>query len=156
MKGIPVTPSEPYPSGRPLFAALRDGYESYYKSAQTGIVPIRRNDQRLYPKEFVLGVAFDGRAYAYPFSALSQAGVVNDELEGIPVVVVFDRASATGVMFRRDLDGRMLSFTKPIVGGDAVLIVDKETGSVWDGLGGAPSVTTYSTDDGNLCSLSSE
>jgi len=123
-------------TGRPLFVALRDEYESYYQSAQTGIVPTRRNDQRIYPKEFVLGVAFDGRAYAYPFSALSQAGVVNDELEGIPVVVVFDKASATGVMFRRDLDGRMLSFTKPRVGGDAVLVVDNETGSVWDGLTG--------------------
>lgn len=123
-------------TGRPLFAALRDEYESYYQSAQTGIVPTRRNDQRVYPKEFVLGVAFDGRAYAYPFSALSQAGVLNDELEGIPVAVVFDKATATGVMFRRDLDGRVLSFTKPRVGGDAVLIVDKETGSVWDGLTG--------------------
>ena len=52
------------------------------------------------------------------------------------MVVIFDKESATGVLFRRDMDGRLLTFRKPQVGEDAVLVVDNETGSVWDGLTG--------------------
>jgi len=123
-------------TGRPLFFSLEDAYADYYKSAETGVVPPRLNDKRLYPKEFVLGVVVDDQAHAYPFSTLSELGVVNDEPAGVPVVVIFDKESATGVVFRRDLDGRLLSFRKPRVGGAAVLVVDNETGSVWDGLTG--------------------
>lgn len=123
-------------TGRPRFFSLQDAYADYYQSGETGIAPTRRNDERLYPKEFVLGVVVDGEAYAYPFSTLSQLGVVNDEPAGVPVVVIFDKESATGVVFRREMDGRVLSFRKPSVGEDAVLVLDNETGSVWDGLTG--------------------
>lgn len=119
---------------RPVFFSLRDAYADYYDSAETGIIPTRVDDRRLYPKEFVLGVVVNGEAHAYPFSSLSRHGVVNDEPGGIPVVVIFDKDSATGVVFKRELKGRLLSFRKPQVGADAVLVVDNETGSVWDGL----------------------
>lgn len=121
---------------RPVFFSLRDAYADYYASAETGIIPPRLDDRRLYPKEFVLGVVVNKEAHAYPFSILSQRGVVNDAPGGVPVVVIFDKESATGVVFRRELNGRTLSFKKPQVGADAVLVIDNETGSVWDGLTG--------------------
>ncbi len=47
-------------SGRGGFlASLRDPYESYYRSTDTGIIPTRHSDKRIYPKEYVLGLVLN-------------------------------------------------------------------------------------------------
>ena len=48
-----------------------DPYESYYQSSQSGVIGQDRLDDRLYVKEFVIGVAQSEQAIAYPFSVLS-------------------------------------------------------------------------------------
>jgi len=106
-------------------------------------------DPRLPPMEYVLNVSVGGEHRIYPFSAFDDQPVINDTVAGVPVVVlsregtlsVLDREriaesrtlpSATA--FRRELDGRPLTFT--LQGGR---IVDEETGSQWDLLGRAVS-----------------
>ena len=59
-------------NGRSSIFTLRDPYESYYRSADTGIIPTRLADKRIYPKEYVLGLVLNGKAKAFPFSALSR------------------------------------------------------------------------------------
>lgn len=125
-------------TGRSAFFGLRrDPYESYYRSPDTGIIPTRQQDNRIYPKEFVLGVVLDEKARAYPYSVLSRQPVVNDSFQAVPLLVVFEAQSATGVVFRRDLGGKTLSFKKsPGSDRKQLSLIDSATGSVWEGLTG--------------------
>ena len=124
-------------SGRPFFGSLRDPYESYYRSRDTGIIPTRLSDKRIYPKEYVLGLVLNDKAKAYPFSVLSRQSVVNDTFQGLPLLVVFDEETATGVIFKRKVGGNTLSFKKT-QGSDkkGLLLIEDSTGSVWNGLTG--------------------
>ena len=120
-----------------LLASTRDPYESYYHSADTGIIPSRQSDKRIYPKEFVIGLVLNNKAKAYPFSVLSRQSVVNDNFDGTPLLIVFDEETATGTVFRRKLEGKTLSFKKTQLQGEkSLFLVDSETRSIWEGMGG--------------------
>ncbi len=114
------------------FRSSSDSYTSYYNNSSPGVIGESRQDQRLDTKELVVGVALEGAAKAYPFSYLSQELVVNDQVGGRPVVVVFDPASETGAVFSREIDGKVLDLKLETAGGlgDA-LLVDKQTGATW-------------------------
>lgn len=120
-----------------LFSSMRDPYESYYRSADTGIIPTRFSDKRIYPKEYVLGLVLNDKAKAYPFSVLSRQVVVNDTFQGLPLLVVFDAETATGAIFKRNPEGKTLSY-KPIQRADkkGLLLTDDPTKSIWEGLAG--------------------
>ena len=106
-------------------------------------------DNRLLPMERVVAITLDETDKAYPFSIISEKGVVNDTINGTDIVVFhsFGTASAldgsyiansrdvgaTGV-FDPFVDGRKLTFVK-----DGDLIKDNETGSTWNILGKAIS-----------------
>jgi len=125
-------------TGRTRFlASMRDPYESYYVSTDTGIIPTRFSDKRIYPKEYVLGLVLGEKAKAYPFSVLSREVVVNDVFQSMPLVVVFDAATATGAIFKRDVAGKTLSF-KAVERDDSknVVLTDNETNSKWQALAG--------------------
>ena len=120
-----------------FLTSARDPYESYYRSADTGIVPTRQSDKRIYPKEYVLGVILNGKAKAYPYSVLSRRSVVNDDFAAVPLLIVFDEETATGMIFTRKLDGKTLSFKKAQPKREqGLLLVDDQSGSIWQGLTG--------------------
>ncbi|MCH7569061.1 MAG: DUF3179 domain-containing protein [Deltaproteobacteria bacterium] len=125
-------------SGRTsFFGSLRDPYESYYRSSDTGIIPTRLSDNRIYPKEFVLGLVIHDKAKAYPFSVLSRQPVVNDVFEAVPLLVTFEKESATGMTFTRRVKGQILSFKRvQLTEQRGFFLVDDVTGSVWNGLTG--------------------
>lgn len=113
----------------------RDPYENgYYDSASTGVIGETFTDERLYAKEFVLGVELAEQAVAYPFSVLNEAPVLNDVVGETAVLVFFEADSASGAVFGRTLaDGRVLTF----MGSDeAFVVVDEQTGSRWDMISG--------------------
>jgi hypothetical protein len=120
-----------------LFSSVRDPYESYYRSPDTGIMPRRLSDQRIYPKEYVLGLVINGKAKAYPFSVLSRQAVINDLFQSLPLLVVFDAESATGVIYSRKAGGTTLTF-KQAQRPDKreLLLVDDVARSTWEGLTG--------------------
>lgn len=125
-------------NGRSSVFSLRDPYESYYRSADTGIIPTRISDRRIYPKEYILGLVINNKARAYPFSVLSRQSVVNDTFQAVPLLVVFDSESTTGMIFKRTIEGKALSFKeaqKP--DGKGLFMADNATGSLWEGLTGA-------------------
>lgn len=110
----------------------------------------RRTDDKLTAMERVVTLPTRDEAVAYPFSVLARKSVVNDEVDGLPIVVFWapgtasaldDRSiargrdvGATGVFSRR-VGGRVLTFAPA---GDG-RFRDRETGSSWDLLGRAVS-----------------
>ncbi|WP_058827843.1 DUF3179 domain-containing protein [Haloferax sp. Q22] len=103
-------------------------YTSYQQSSAIGIGFNDAADDRLHPKTSVVGVAADGVARAYPLDAVESAGVVNDTVGDLPVVVA---ASAEGslVAYVRRVDGETVEF-----GRDGSALV--AAGSRWDLLTG--------------------
>jgi hypothetical protein len=110
-----------------------DSYESYYLSGQAGVLGETISDDRLYTKEWVIGVDWNGEQVAYPFSRLSDTPVVNDTVGGTDVLVLFNADSATGIVFDRQVDGQSLTFEPT---GDGLTLTDTQTGSTWDGWNG--------------------
>ena len=104
-----------------------DSYSGYYSSSSAGVIGETFRDERLYTKEFVIGVAGETEAVAYPFSALNAEPVLNDMVGAQPVLVVFSPASGAGIVFDRIVAGDTLTFS-----GDSRSITDAETGSTWD------------------------
>lgn len=112
-----------------------DAYDSYYASNQEGVIGTNlRRDGDIRSKEYVIGLRLEGEARAYPFSVLNKEPVVNDQVGGLPVVVFFDQATASGTVFHRAFeDGTILTFS-PDVG--SRFAFDDQTRSKWDILTG--------------------
>lgn len=118
-------------------AFSRDPYARYYAQDYAGVLGETREDDRLYTKEFVIGLEENGLARAYPFSVLNDNPIVNDTFGDSQILVAFDPESAAGVVFDRAVDGRALTFElKEDASEGPLLIVDQETGSVWRALTG--------------------
>ena len=108
-----------------------DPYASYYNTPYEGVIDyqIPRNEFVSGPKERVLGLRVGGQAKAYPFKVLAQKPVVNDEIQGFPIVVWFDAETETGLAFQRTVGNRKLTFMLDL---DApAFLVDEETGTRW-------------------------
>ncbi|MCK5645825.1 MAG: DUF3179 domain-containing protein [Anaerolineales bacterium] len=101
------------------------------------------DDDRLPAMERIAAVVIDGRAKAYPFSALEINQVANDTINGAPIVVFWKEGTQTtfgnlptGVgssgVFSRELEDQVLTFTPADNGYE-----DLETGSLWNILGQA-------------------
>ena len=85
-----------------------------------------------------LAVVVKLKAKLYPYTALGRRNVVNDEFNGAKVVVYYSPDDATATAWRRELDGRVLTFAqsdREDAQGNA-LLRDKETGSLWSWLRG--------------------
>ena len=107
----------------------------------------RAPDLRLPSMERALGLAVNGQARAYPFSALEDARVVNDSVGGESVVVFYEpgalspfagadggprRVVGSATAYRASVGGMALTFA--LRDGR---VVDRQTGSEWSALGRA-------------------
>jgi len=99
----------------------------------TTAVKMRRSNQD-YEKgfykdltKFVFGYAVLGRARAWSFDQLALQPVVNDQLGGRPILIVFDPESTAVWIYDREVDGEVLSFEP-----HGALVKDRETTSLWD------------------------
>jgi hypothetical protein len=95
----------------------RNPYVGYDRSERVGIGYNTDVDGRLHPKAMVVGITAGGVSRAYPLETVQQAGVVNDTVGGLPVVVA---ATSEGslVAYERRVDGQTLTFDRD---GDALV-----------------------------------
>ena len=92
---------------------IRDYDRSPYGGYDTNsriFFPINNKDDRLHPKEIVFGVEFDGVAKAYSDKDVKEEKLINDVVNGVPIVVVLDNNLNTVKIFERILDGETLTF----------------------------------------------
>ncbi|KAB1196175.1 MULTISPECIES: DUF3179 domain-containing protein [Haloferax] len=99
-------------------------YTSYQQSSSIGIGFNDEVDERMHPKTSVIGITADGVARAYPLDPVSKAGVVNDDVGSLPVVVAATMDGTLAAYVRR-VDGSVLEFERD----GEVLSAD---GSRWD------------------------
>ncbi len=90
----------------------------------------------LDPDDLVLGyVSGEGEeatAHAYPFKILNFHEIVNDVIDGRPVLISYCPLCRSAIVFDRTVDGRVLAFsnTSALYESDMVMI-DRSTGSYW-------------------------
>jgi hypothetical protein len=84
------------------------------------------------PGDLVLGFVAGGQAYAYPFKILNYHEIVNDVLNGVPVLISYCPLCRSAIVYDRRLGDRVLSFgnTSALYESDLVM-VDRNTGSYW-------------------------
>ncbi len=139
LENIPVTLTtwskwlEEYPNTLALekgFSGSSDPYTRYYRSSDPGVIGELHEDERLEPKQLVLGVGFGDGPKAYSHKALERQRVVNDVVTGKPALVYFDPQTGTALAFHRVVDGRELSFDL-LEDEDGTYVVDDQTGTRW-------------------------
>ncbi len=90
-------------------------------------------DNRLRPRDTIVGLETGGEAKAYPMSALRHARVVNDTVGGSPVLIVHQPASDTTTAFVAQAEEQRLRFRA--ADPNANKLVDLETHSTWNAYG---------------------
>ena len=95
-------------------------------------------DDRLAANTLVVGAEVNEKFKGYHVKDLQEAaGVVNDLLDGLPIVVIYDEIAQTGLAYSRQADTRVLEFYNASERGFELR--DRETGSSWDHQGRAIS-----------------
>lgn len=113
-----------------------DPYASYYATAEEGVVnrQIPRETVTGAPKQRVLGVRLGETARAYPYAILAEERVINDVIDGQPVVIWFDPRTESGAAFERTVEGMVLEFLPDSA--ETAIMRDTQTFSMWSGLTG--------------------
>jgi len=97
----------------------------------------------LEPTDLVLGYVAGDQAYGYPFKILNFHEIVNDDLDGLPVLISYCPLCRSAIVYDRRVDGETLSFgnTSALYESDLVM-VDRNTGSYWWQVAGSAIVGT--------------
>jgi hypothetical protein len=98
----------------------------------------------LAPREPVIELAVAGEVRAYPLEILIWHEIVNDRVDGVPVVVTFCPLCNTALVFDRRVDGRTLSFgTTGNLRNSDLVMYDRQSESWWQQFGGQALVGRY-------------
>ena len=115
---------------RRLRDAIRPVYEPVrYQSVDGG--------DWLSDADTVMGYVSESGAFAYPIKFLNSHELVNDTIDGIPILVSYCPLCGSGVIYDRRLDGATHLFgnTSALYQNDLVMF-DHATGSYWFQVGG--------------------
>lgn len=126
------------PNGRVL-RPENERRESAEWETEVAKMPVRistEQDKTLEPRTLIVGVIVNGKAKAYPFSAIEKQNPILDLIGGKNIVIFLAEDKKSVRVFERELDGKIIEFfVKP----ESNEIVDAKTGSVWDFSGKAVS-----------------
>lgn len=106
-----------------------DPYVGYYTSGAPGLGGQAELDERLPAQTLVVGIKIGREERAYSFEDIRQLGVINDELGGIPILLVYNAKLNSVAGYARLLDGQALSFE---LSQNGKALKDAESASLWD------------------------
>jgi hypothetical protein len=91
-------------------------------------------DERYHTKATLLGICSNGVTKAYVFPDLPERAVINDEVGGRSLAVIFVRELTLALPYDRRVDGRLLTFyqTDQLLDDLPMTFADLETRTVWN------------------------
>lgn len=92
--------------GKRLFDYSEDPYR-WYQGNDADTYGLKVTDQRLPNKTVVIGVEVSQAAKAYERRMVKNQGVINDVVQGVPLVVVYNAATDQVMAFRRVDTGKL-------------------------------------------------
>lgn len=113
---------------------LRDAIRPVYEPVQ--YQPVDGGDW-LSDSDTVMGYVAESGAFAYPIKFLNSHELVNDTIDGVPLLVSYCPLCGSGVIYDRRLDGvtHVFGNTSALYENDLVMF-DHATGSYWFQVGG--------------------
>jgi hypothetical protein len=81
--------------------------------------------------DMVLAVKLGGEAHAYPIRTMGYHHIVNDTLGNVPIAVTYCTLCHTGLVWKREIDGRTLHFRLAGINNGNALVRDEQTGTIW-------------------------
>lgn len=91
-----------------------------------------KHDKFIKDTDIVIGVVVKGKARAYPISILNWHEIVNDFIWGKSITVTWCPLTASGIVFERKIDGKVLEFgVSGLLYNSNLVMYDKETESLW-------------------------
>jgi hypothetical protein len=122
-------------------------YGNYYTD-HAHVLFDQKIDSRLETKDLVYGVIGQRTARAYPFKVLPDRAVINDVLDGEPIVVVYDGAAKGAAAYRRPLldSGEPVSFAVHEETSGPIGLEATNTTGVWNFAGIGISGAAIDTD----------
>ena len=95
------------------------------------VIPVDRVDF-LSDEDRVLGLIGEQEAKAYPIRVLNWHEIVNDTLDGKPVLISYCPLCGTGMGFKRTIEGHLFTFgVSGLLYQSDVLMYDHQTESLW-------------------------
>jgi hypothetical protein len=79
----------------------------------------------------VMSFSAGGETHAYPVGAMGYHHIVNDIVGGVPVVATYCTVCHTGIVWKRVVEGRILTFRLAGIHDGNALLRDGQTESVW-------------------------
>ena len=130
--------------GSPRFVPLSQASEELILGLRDAIAPVATPVYGgpealpwLEDTHLVMGYRSGDLAFAYPINVMNRHEIINDVIDGVPLVVTYCPLCFSGVVFSRELDGSLLTFgnTSALYQSDMVMY-DHQTGSYWFQVGG--------------------
>jgi hypothetical protein len=89
----------------------------------------------------VIGIEVNGVRRAYPFQILAWHEIVNDVIDGKPVLITYCPLCGTGIAFEREIDGEPVQFgvSGQLYNSD-LLMYDRKSDSLWSQITGTAVV----------------
>jgi hypothetical protein len=110
-------------------------WKTRYPDSTVAMMPVKRHFyQRNYYQplgRFVAAIVTGSTSKAWGLDKLDQKRTINEEWQGEPIVVVFEKQSITVRIFKRTCQSRVLTFRF-----ENEKLIDEETKSVWDPITG--------------------
>lgn len=101
-------------------------------------------DSWLSEKEPVISVEYDGEARAYPLQILIWHEIVNDRINGDPLLVTFCPLCYSALVFDRRVDGEVLEFgVSGFLRHSDLVMFDRKTETLWQQFNGKAIVGDY-------------
>jgi len=87
--------------------------------------------------DLLLSLAYRKRLRAYPTRFLDRHEIVNDEFDGVPVVVTYCPLCGSGLAFLRTLDGQTVEFgVSGLLHNNDLIMYDRASNSLWQQITG--------------------
>ena len=92
-------------------------------------------------KGLVIGIEVDGTRRAYPIQILSWHEIVNDTINGKPILITYCPLCGTAIALERAVDGRATEFgVSGLLYNSDLLMYDRTNNSLWSQINGAAVV----------------
>lgn len=115
-------------------------YGDYRVNNNFLLFPLTKTDDRLEQKDMVFGLNLNNINRAYPFEAMGNRAVLNDDVGGTKVLVLFVKSAKLAVGYYRNYNGQNLTFELDgVTSAGFIRIKDRETNTFWNILGEAIS-----------------
>ncbi len=99
---------------------------------------------KLSAEEPVIVVSLNGQTRAYPLEIMLWHEIVNDTVGGVPVVVTFCPLCNVAVVFKREVQGKLLDFgTTGLLRKSNLVMYDRQTESWWQQFSGKAVVGSW-------------